>query len=78
MLQDALSEVMNLHPPMKPKACADDISAYMEVRNQEFRGVVQKVFKGDEKGSVLKLSITEGGKEGIASCSLLLATSVER
>ena len=38
----------------------------------------KRFFKGDEKGSVLKLSITEGGKEGIASCSLLLATSVER
>ena len=43
VLQDALSEVMKVYPPMKPKACVDDISAFMEVRNEESRGLVEKV-----------------------------------
>ena len=43
VLQDALSEVMKVYPPMKPKACVDDISAFMDVRNEEFRGLVEKV-----------------------------------
>ena len=31
---------MNLYPPMKPKACVDDIRAFME--NKELRGVVER------------------------------------
>ena len=34
---------MNLYPPMKPKACVDDIRAFME--NKELRGVVEKVLR---------------------------------
>ena len=45
VLQDALSEVMKVFPPMKPRACVKDISAFMEVRNEESRGLVEKVVR---------------------------------
>ena len=45
VLQDALNEVMKVYPLMKPKACVDDIRAFMEVRNEELRGVTEKVLR---------------------------------
>ena len=55
----------------------DDITAFLEGRTKELAGIAEKVLKSikteEEKG--LKLSITEGGKEGkseaTASCSCL-------
>ena len=45
VLQDALNEVMKVYPLMKPKAFVDDIRAFMEVRNEELRGVAEKVLR---------------------------------
>ena len=66
VLQDALSEVAQIYPPLKLKVFVDDITAFCEWEEQgvggdgrESSGKVEEV---QEKG--YKLSITEGGKEG--------------
>ena len=74
VLQVALGEVMKVCPPLKLKVVVDDITAFMEGRNKELRGIAGKVLEFlkrevEEKG--VKLSITEGWKEGIGSCSYL-------
>ena len=79
VLQDALSEVMKVYPPMKLKVFfVDEMTPFMQGRNTELPGIAEKVLKSirkeaEEKG--LKLSITEGGKQGknmvIASCCYL-------
>ena len=78
MLQDALSEVTKNCPHLKLRVFVDDITAFMSGRNKELVEVAQKHLKKlrmevQQKG--LKLSITEGGKEGkskaITSCKYL-------
>ena len=36
VLQDALSEVMKVYPPLKLKLFVEDVTAFMEGRNKEF------------------------------------------
>ena len=76
MIQDALTEVMKMCPPMKLKVVVDEIIPVMAGRNKELLGIADNVLRAlgtelEEKG--LKLSMTEGGKEGktkvVASCS---------
>ena len=78
LLQEALSEVTHIHPPLKLRVFVDDITAFMNGRNKELMEMAEKVLKNvkrelEEKG--LKLSITEGGKEGkskaMTSCRYL-------
>ena len=75
-LQDALSDVVKVYPPMEFKVFVDNITACLEGRNKELSDISDKVLRvmrmeAEEKGS--KLPVTEGGKEGkskvIASCS---------
>ena len=61
VLQDALTEVMKVHPPLKLKVF-DDIHSFCRRTNEELSGSAEKVLKSirseiDEKG--LRLSITE-------------------
>ena len=78
VLQDALSEVMKIYPPLKLRVFADDITVLVQGRNKEVAEMAKKVMKKlkeevEKKG--LKLSVTEDGKEGkstiIASCGFL-------
>ena len=78
VLQDALSEVTKIFPPLKLRVFVDDITAFLKRRNKELVEMAKKVLKNskkevEEKG--LKPSITEGGKEGkskaITSCKYL-------
>ena len=78
VLQDALSEVAKIYPPLKLTVFEDDIPAPLKGRNKELVEMAGKVMRKlkeevEEKG--LKLSITETGKEGksqmIASCGYL-------
>ena len=61
VLQDVLSEAIQIHPRLKLRVFANDIPAFFSVRNRE--KVLEKLKREvEEKG--LKLSISEGGKEG--------------
>ena len=67
VMQDATGEGMKVYPPLTLKVQLDDVTALVEGRNKELPGIAEKVLKSTrrkvaEKG--LKLSITEGGKEG--------------
>ena len=66
MLQGASSEVTKVST-LRLKVFVGDITACMEERTKELAGIAEKVLKStrrevEEKG--LKLSITEGAKEG--------------
>ena len=77
VLQDALSEVTNIYPPLKLRVFVDDLTALLMGKNREVAEMAKKVMKKlkevGEKG--LKLSATNNGKEGknkmIASCGFL-------
>ena len=78
VLQDALSDVTKINPPLKLKVFVDDIAALLVVKNREVAEMAQmtmKKFKEEVGRKGLKLSVTENGKEGkskmIASCRLL-------
>ena len=63
VLQDALSEVMKVCPPLKLRVFVDDIGAFMKGRNKVLPGIAEEVLRSmkmevEEKG--LRLSITEG------------------
>ena len=73
MLQDALSELVKVHPPTKLK-----VLVFLEGRNKELSDIAEKVQRAwrtevEEKG--LKLSITEGGKEGLKQAIAVLQLS---
>ena len=42
VLQDALSEVMKMYPPMKLKVFLDDIVAFVERRNKELAVIAEQ------------------------------------
>ena len=77
VLQDALSEVTKIYPPLKLKVFVDDITALLTGENRNIAEVAKKVMKKlkevEKKG--LKMSVAENGKEGkskiIASCGFL-------
>ena len=78
VLQDALSEVTQIYPPLQLGVFVDDITAPLMGKNREVAEMAKKVMKKlkeeiEKKG--LKLSVTENGKEGkskmIASCGFL-------
>ena len=78
VLQDALSEVVKIYPPLKLRVFVDDITALVKGRHKEMAEMAKKVMKKlkeevEKKG--FKLSVTENGKEGkskmIASCGFL-------
>ena len=78
MLQDALSEVTKIYPPVKLRVFVDDITALVLGRNKELAEMAMKVMKRlseevEKKG--LKLSVDENGKEGkseiLTSCGFL-------
>ena len=78
VLQDALSEVTQIYPPLQLRVFVDDITAPLMGKNREVAEMAKKVMKKlkeeiEKKG--LKLSVTENGKEGkskmIASCGFL-------
>ena len=67
MLQDVTSEVAKVYLPLRLNVFVDDTTAFMEGRNKELACVAEKVLKSkksDVKAKGLKLSITDGGKEG--------------
>ena len=57
-LQGALTEAMKLYPLMKLKVFVDDITAFMEGRNEELAGIANYMRIGSRKllrmGSVLR------------------------
>ena len=71
MLQDALSEVIKIYPPLKLMVFVDDIPAPVKEVVAEMAKKVMKKLKEE----FVKLSVTEKGKEGkskmIASCGFL-------
>ena len=78
MLQDALSEVTKIYPPLKLRVFVDDITALLMENNEEVAEMAKHVMKRlreevGEKG--LKLSVNENGKDGksemIVSCGFL-------
>ena len=67
VLQDALSEVTKICPPLKLRVSVDDITALVMGRNTEVAQMAKKGMKElreevEKKG--LKLTITENGEEG--------------
>ena len=78
VLQDAFNEVTQIHPPLKLRVFVDDITALLMGKNKVVAEMARKVLKKLEEEvqrNVLKLSVTEDGKEGkskmIASCGFL-------
>ena len=78
MLQDALSDVIQIYPPLKLSVFVNDITALSKGRNKELVEMAENVFRNlkkevGEKG--LKSWITENGKEGkskmVTSCRYL-------
>ena len=71
----SLGQNTKVYPPLKLKVFVDDITAPMEGRSKELAGIAEKVPKREVEEKGLKLSLTEGGKDGksnaIASCSYL-------
>ena len=67
VLQDALSEVTKIYPPLKLRVFVDDtITAPVKGRNEEVAEMAEKVMKKlkeevEKKGLIL--SVTENGKE---------------
>ena len=45
MLQDALSEVINIYPPLKLSVFVEDITALVKGRNEEVAEMAKKVMK---------------------------------
>ena len=81
VLQDALSKVVKVFPPLKLKVFVEDITAFMEGRYNELAGIAEKVLmsiKGKVEENCSKLSNTEGGKVGqgkvMAMCGYLEET----
>ena len=75
VLQDALSEVTKIYPPLKLKVFVDDIVALFEGEKQKHSGTGKEVMKKlteEVEKEGLKLSVTDNGKEGkskmITSC----------
>ena len=71
VLQDALSEVTNIYPPLKLRVFVDDISALLMGKNKVVAEMAEKVMKRrreevEEKG--LKLSITGNGEKEQDDC----------
>ena len=67
VLQDALSEVTKMHPPLKLRVSVDGITALLKGRNKEMVEMADKVLrklKKEVEENGLKLSVTENGKEG--------------
>ena len=77
VLQDALSQVTTIYPPLKLMVFVDDITALVKEKNREVAEKAKKVMKKlkevEQEG--LKLSVTENGREGKnkmnASCGFL-------
>ena len=72
VLQDAISEVTNIYPPLKLRVFVDDITALLKGKNRDIVEMAKKVMKKlkeevEKKG--LKLSVTENGKEGQSKMS---------
>ena len=64
VLQDALSEVTKIHPPLKLRVFVGDITALLKGRNKklvEMTETVLNMLKKEVKEKGLKLSITEDG-----------------
>ena len=64
VLQDALSKMVKVFPPLKLKVFVEDITAFMEGRYNELAGTAEKVsmsIKGKAEENCFKLSNTEGG-----------------
>ena len=78
VLQDALSEVVKVHPPTKLKVFVDNITACLEVRNIELPEIAETLLK-TRKGSEGNASeaVDHGGKEG-KNRSLRLAATWKR
>ena len=49
MLQDALSEVTKIFPPLKLRVFVDDITALLKRRNKELVEMAEKVLKKSKK-----------------------------
>ena len=45
MLEDALSEVTKIYPPLKLRVFVDDITALLMVKNEEVAEMAKKVMK---------------------------------
>ena len=78
LLLDALSEVTEVYPLLKLRVFVDDITVLLHGRNKELVEMAEKVLKKkkrEKEEKSLKLSITEGGKDGkskaITSCKHL-------
>ena len=78
VLQDALSEVTQIYPPLKLRVFVHDITAQVKGRNKgggKGKKKVMRKLKEEVQKEGLELSVTENGKEGkskmIASCGYL-------
>ena len=49
MLQDALSEVTTIYPPLKLRVFVDDSKAFMNGRNKELVEMAEKAFPNNDK-----------------------------
>ena len=67
VLQDTLSEVTEIYPPLKLRVFVGDVTALLKGRNRERVEMAKKVMKKleeeVEEKKDLKLSVTENGKE---------------
>ena len=81
VLQDALSEVTNIYPPLKLRAFVDNITALLMEKNKEVAEMAMKV-KEEVERKGFKMSVTESGKERkskmIASCGCVNAANDDR
>ena len=62
VLQDVLSEAMNIYPPLTLRGFVDDITALVKGRNKEVAEMAKKVMKKleeDVEKKGLKLSVTD-------------------
>ena len=67
VLQDALSEVTNIHPSLKLRVFVDDSTTLLKGKSKTVDGKGKKRDEKDERRSGeegLKMSVTENGKEG--------------
>ena len=53
VLQDALSEVMKVYPPLKLRVLVDDVTAFMDERYKDLPGIAEKVLKLLKKADAL-------------------------
>ena len=66
VLQNALSEVTKIYPPLKLRVFVDDITALLKGKNREIAQMPMKVMKKLREGVEMKgfkLSVTKNGKE---------------